>query len=185
MTIAAAMFLSILRRKRAMSWVLAAVCVLLVALPLLLWLDYLRSIYRSLAIAGAGHITAPFAGLWPKVRMTATGWAGVPTYATVASTMALIGVAAQSWIVLGALAARPTKDAARRWALATAPFVLLAIVSHEVVWVGSPGAFTRVLLPLSIGANVVLAQRAGGWTWLAAANLQLVPGVLLFAGGWA
>jgi hypothetical protein len=171
-----------------------------VALPLALWIDYLRSIYRSLAFAGGGHITMPFSGVWAKVQWTAAGWSGAPTYATVASTLALVGVAVQSAIVLrGVWRRRPYGGAAFRppasdrpsgvevWALTALPFILLAIVSHEVVWTGSPGAFTRVLLPLTIGANVLLAQHPTRASWLVivGANLGVVPGVLLFWFGWA
>jgi hypothetical protein len=53
-----------------------------------------------------------------------------------------------------------------------------------VVWEGTPGAFTRVLLPLAIAANVLLAARPrASWAIIVAANLAAVPATLMFGRG--
>jgi len=54
------------------------------------------------------------------------------------------------------------------------------LFTHQVVWDGTPGAYTRVALPLTIGVNVLLfrEERARWWT-IALANLSVVPGVAL------
>jgi hypothetical protein len=71
------------------------------------------------------------------------------------------------------------------WTLVAASFLLLGLCTHPVVWQGSPGAYTRVLLPLSIGVNVLLAgqPRASWWT-IGFANLSAVAGVMVFALGY-
>jgi hypothetical protein len=69
---------------------------------------------------------------------------------------------------------------AHLWAWAAAPFVLLAAVIDVPVWQGSPGAFTRVLLPLTVGANVVLASSRAPWWLIGIASLPAVPAVLWF-----
>ena len=64
-------------------------------------------------------------------------------------------------------------------------FLLLGLVAHRVVWAGSPGAFTRVTLPLTIGVNALLAlaPRAPWWLILGA-NLGVVSGLMAFLFGW-
>jgi hypothetical protein len=57
-------------------------------------------------------------------------------------------------------------------------YAALGLVAHQVVWNGSPGAITRVALPLAIGFNV-LARKAP-WPVLALGNLGVVSGVLSF-----
>jgi hypothetical protein len=71
------------------------------------------------------------------------------------------------------------------WALVAAPFVVLAITLHPVVWEGYPGAFTRVLLPIAIGANVLLAQQdRPAWWLIVLVNLDVVAGVMMFVPAW-
>jgi hypothetical protein len=59
--------------------------------------------------------------------------------------------------------------------------VLMSLTMHPVVWEGSPGAFTRVLLPLAVATNVTMAARGHvSWPMIVAANLDVIPGVMLF-----
>jgi hypothetical protein len=59
-------------------------------------------------------------------------------------------------------------------------FVVLAIVTHRDVFAGAPGAFTRVFLPVTLAANALLAARPRpAWWLIAAANLGVIPGVML------
>ena len=65
--LAASVFLRWLLPERR-RWLLVAACLILCVLPLALWLDYLRSIYRLETLAGTGNLTTPLVGLWWKLR---------------------------------------------------------------------------------------------------------------------
>jgi hypothetical protein len=150
---------------------------ILCILPLALWLDYLRSIYGQHVFAGGGHITVPLVGLLWKVRMTidlvaGSGFTG-PAVITAATVLALFGqLAALVWC---------TREWVRHrtlsldWLLIAWVFAGLALTAHRVIWDGTPGAFTRVLLPLSVGVNVLLGgSRTAPWWLIVLANLSIV-----------
>lgn len=150
---------------------------ILCLLPLALWLDYLRSIYGQHVFAGGGHITVPLVGLLWKVRMTIDLVAGSaltgPAVITAATVLALFGqLAALVWC---------TREWVRHrtlsldWLLIAWVFAGLALTAHRVIWDGTPGAFTRVLLPLSVGVNVLLGgSRTAPWWLIVFANLSMV-----------
>ena len=59
-----------------------------------------------------------------------------------------------------------------------AGYVLLLLVLDSVLVNPATGAITRVMLPLSVGFNALLAREGRGarfWPWLALGNLHLVP----------
>lgn len=183
---AGTMFLGQLTRH-PVSWLKAAVGVALCVLPLLLWLDYLRSIYGMAAFAGGDHITTPFAGLAWKMRSIWTGLLtdGV-TFKIIANVTVLMALAAQGgaliWCSVQWLKDRTGSPA---WLLVVWPFFLLTLTAHRVVWDGTPGAITRVVLPLTVGVNVLLARHPRAPWWLIiAANLSVVAGVMAFGFGW-
>jgi hypothetical protein len=170
-------------RRDVRSWVKVAGCAVLVVLPLFLWLDYLRSIYRSLTFAGGDHITTPLSGLSRKLSMTITeaGRSGSVAQDGWLTLAALAALAVQSACVVYALASKRR----HAWALIAAPFVLLAFVTHGVVWEGSPGAFTRVFLPITVGASAIIAgQDKPSWWLIAGAGAGALPGVMMFVFGW-
>jgi hypothetical protein len=162
-------------RRDPRSWGRVAGGAAIALLPLALWLDYLRSIYRSLVTAGTDHIVAPFAGLWTKLAVTADGLRdGGGNLVTWLSVTALVALAVQASCVIAALLRRD------EWAWLAWPFVALAIVSHADVWDGQPGAFTRVFLPITVGAMVLLARQPHPSWWLIGASaLGAFPGVVL------
>ena len=173
--LAGSMFVRELRTPR--RWLLAGLCLLLCILPLLVWMDYLRSIYRSITIAGADHLTTPFSGILWKMQRLRTEIAGGVTYETVASAAALSGFFVQAGVIGRELVRSSGRSA---WALAGASFVTLAIFTHRDVFAGSPGAFTRVFVPVTIAANALLASRPRpSWWLIAAANLSIIPGIML------
>lgn len=150
---------------------------ILCILPLALWLDYLRSIYGQHVFAGGGHISVPLVGLLWKLRMTIDLVAGSaltgPAVITAATVLALFGqLAALVWC---------TREWVRHrtlsldWLLIAWVFAGLALTAHRVIWDGTPGAFTRVLLPLSVGVNVLLGgSRTAPWWLIVFANLSMV-----------
>ena len=60
------------------------------------------------------------------------------------------------------------------WRVAAAYAVLMLLVD-KAVWEGSPGAVMRVLLPLTVGFNILLLRHTDRsfWTWYVVGNLQL------------
>jgi hypothetical protein len=66
--LAASMFARLLSRKPR-TWILVGGLAVLCAVPLIVWLDYLRSIYRSTAFEGGGNVTTPLMGLVFELKM--------------------------------------------------------------------------------------------------------------------
>ena len=64
------------------------------------------------------------------------------------------------------------------WLMLAVTFGVLSLLSHSVVWAGTPGAITRVALPMALGFNVL--GRQASWPVLVLGNLGVVPGVLSF-----
>ncbi len=63
------------------------------------------------------------------------------------------------------------------WRVAVAYAVLMISLHHELI---DPvtGAITRLLLPMTVGFNVLLARErlaSRFWPWFAAGNLHLLP----------
>jgi hypothetical protein len=169
-----------LRRERR-SWLLVGGCIVLALVPLALWLDYLRSIYRAGVLAAGGdHVTMPLAGIAGKLESTLAGLSGAESMTSWLTLAALAAVLVQAGCVVTALVRSPESNRPA-WAWLAAPFVLLALAAHPVVWEGHPGAFTRVLLPLTVGATALLAQQERPSWWLVAGvSLSAIPGAVFF-----
>lgn len=156
---------------RLVGWIILAIA------PMALWTDYLRSIYRDHAFATVGAIAAPLAGLAWKAStivrdLKSGGLAMGPIFDACALAAFVTQVLTITWI------ARSTWRDRAPWLLVAAPFAVLGLCAHQVVWAGTPGAITRVTLPLALAFNV-LARRAP-WPVLVFGNLAIVPGVLSF-----
>ncbi len=174
--LAAGMFLRLLRQPRGLR--LAAWAGALSILPLAVWLDYLRSIYRARSLAGGGHITVPFSGLASNVVSIARHLPDDLAAILRDEVTALIAFSAQACWIVWRLTRRKADLPA--WALVAPAFLAVALLAHPVVWDGSPGAYTRVAMPLTMGVNVLLArEQRASWWWIALANLGAVPGVAL------
>lgn len=154
------------------TWMRLAAAVTIAAIPLLLWEDYLRSIYRSTIFAGADQFMTPGAAL-------TTSW-----------THALSAVRAQGLFsgdglafgLLSSLVAQGVYVLVRReyasaWWRVAVPYVVLMLLFGTVLADPHTGAITRVLLPLTVGFNVLLASEsrpARFWPWFTAGNLHLL-----------
>jgi hypothetical protein len=105
-----------------------------------------------------------------------------PIRVAIENTAAVAGFIAQgAWVTWAWLVRRDRSP----WTLVAVAFFALGLVSHPVVWTGDPGAFTRVCLPLTIGANALLARWPAAPVWLiGAVNLSVVPGILLLIEVW-
>lgn len=165
-------------RRSPRSWLVVLGCLVLCVLPLALWLDYLRSIYRLRVLAGGEHITEPLSGLIWKVK-SVMSWLGRDglTAMTRDDLAALVAFLSQGL----SLAWRVVRDRdLSPWALTGASFLVLTLLTHQAVWDGTPGAYTRVAMPLTIAVNVLLSRDAHAPWWLIClANLSVVPGIAL------
>jgi hypothetical protein len=162
--------LSMLPRPRtALQWASTVGAVLLAIAPLLLWQDYLFSIYRRTTFANQNQLAMPFDGFIQKWQFTTRGvisqGLGSPH---MLSLIATAGLTAQAVYLLTAFRAH------RRsawWRLAM-PYVALMFVLDFVVWGGYPGAAMRVLLPITFAFNVLLNTDDSPrfWIWYVLAN---------------
>ena len=161
------------RPSTAWEWPRLAVAFVLVVLPLLLWEDYLRSIYRSTIFAGGDQLTLPgtaFASTAGRV-LAATKTAGLfsPTglQICVVVPMAVQGI----YLALRRRYETP-------WWRVAAGYALLMLLIDRVLWEPATGAITRVMLPMTVGFNVMLAREERAvpfWWWFLTGNLHLIP----------
>jgi hypothetical protein len=150
-----------------------AFAALLVLLPLLLWMDYLRSIYRSTIFAGAEQWTIPgvAAAVITRRLFAALAQPGLQLSAALQLCVVLPLIAQAVYIVT-----RPRLHVA--WWRIAAGYVLLMLMMDTILWDPITGAITRVMLPMTVGFNVMLANEVRDsrfWPWFALGNLHLVP----------
>jgi hypothetical protein len=163
--------------RDARSWLRVGASLLIAAAPLVLWMDYLRSIYRQRALAGGDHFTPGLDGVIWKLHLVSAELRAAPfDVRTLFDVTALIGFFAQGAFVVWMLARHRRSP----WAIVAVTYFALALIVKPAVWEGWPGAFTRVALPLTIGANVLMSREQTPWWLIAVANLGVFPGVRLF-----
>ncbi|HTM24926.1 MAG TPA: hypothetical protein VL225_07015 [Vicinamibacterales bacterium] len=82
-------------------------------------------------------------------------------------------------LVQGAyLVSRPRVQAP--WWRVAIGYAVLMLVLDRVLWDPATAAMTRVMLPMTVGFNVLLLRETGPksfWAWFLGWNLHLVPGV--------
>lgn len=153
-----------------LGWVRAAGAGALVVLPLIVWQDYVWSIYRGTsATEGAGQITIPFAAFIMKWQHLIGNPGQVDRGTLLREMLVVVALVTQA-----AYVASTRQWSAPWWRLAAAYAVLMFMV-HWAVWEGHPGAITRVTLPLKFGFNALLARDRSRafWGWLVLGNLDL------------
>jgi hypothetical protein len=166
--------LTLLPRPRTLSQGIAtALAVVVAAAPLLIWQDYLFSIYRSMTFANQNQLAMPFDAFFFKWETTVQGVLrdGVRTPHMLALA-ATLGLTAQAvYLVISV-----RRHAASAWWRLAAPYVVLMCGLDFAVWGGYPGAATRVLLPMTIAFNVLLDAEgpARFWPWYIAGNAALL-----------
>ena len=157
-------------------WLKLAAALALTALPLLLWQDYLRSIYRSTSVVGHDQLDRPVLVYVRVFQQTLSQVLGDS-----ASLLAVLklGVIVGLTVQVAYLLYR--REYGSPWWRVALAYGLLLLTVHKVVWDGYPGAVTRVTLPLVFGFNVLLAREPGRrfWMWFVAGNLHLLPSALM------
>ena len=155
------------------GWIRLVAAVALAAAPLLLWEDYLRSIYRSTITAGAEpEIVLPGSLLASRWMQTLAG-------------LRQEGILSGAWLPFGvvtsviaqAVYVVVRRDYRNPWWRVAVPYVGLLLVLDRTLVDPHTGAITRVLLPLTIGFNILLARElrpAAFWPWFVAGNLHLL-----------
>ncbi len=141
--------------------------------PLVLWIVYVQSRLRHVPTMGDdGSLALPLMGLVDYSgrlirNLRFDGWGAFPA-STVAS---LVGVLVQA-LYLGWRAAwhRPW------WRLGIA-YAALLIVLPFPVFEGTPGAFLRVLLPLTLAFNVLVPESRWFWPLVIVGNASVVQGI--------
>jgi hypothetical protein len=158
------------------AWVRLVPIAVIVVLPLLVWEDYLYSIYRSTIFAGAeGQATTPGVAL---AGALSAAWAHV-------RSAGVLSPAASDACILGSLVVQAVYLAVHlrhreAWWRVGAGYVVLLLIMDRVLVTPSTGAITRVMLPMTAAFNVLLVRSPGGrgfWAWFLAGNLHLVPGL--------
>lgn len=142
----------------------------LACLPLIIWQDYLWSIYRTTTLSGSNQLGVPivaYLGSWKESAVLATDatlrWLGVRML------MVVVALTAQLIFVV------VHREHANPWWRLAASFAALMLVVDSEVWRGFPAAITRVALPLTFGFNILLSSRERGfWPWYLLGNAHLV-----------
>ena len=159
------------------SWLRFGVIVIACAIPLLLWLDYLRSIYLTSALGGVEQFARPLDSLDWKLTLTLGqlrrgGWHWTP----LVSLIAIIAFLWQGGFVIWCVLTR--RETSSPWLLLGLMYFALGLVTSHSVWEGTPGPITRLTLPLTVAFNV-LARRAP-WPAILVGNLGIIPGIVEF-----
>jgi hypothetical protein len=159
-----------LSRRAVWPWARLLLTVGIAVLPLLIWQDYLWSIYRHRAFAEQNQLTVPFTAFAWKWSTTLHGiLTDGPTFSHRLSLAALVSLTTQVvYLCIWRTWRRP-------WWRVAAAYAVLLLAVHQVVWVGAPGAVVRVVLPLTVGFNVLLFSNSSRtfWVWYVLGNLQL------------
>jgi hypothetical protein len=155
-------------------WLRLAMAIVLLVLPLLIWEDYLRSIYRSTIFAGGGdQVTMPL------VALIATAGRVLST----ARTAGPFGSAGLELCIVLSIVIQGVYLAVRRhyhapWWRVAAGYAVLMLLIDRVLWDPTTGAITRVMLPMTVGFNILLLREtraARFWPWFVAGNLHIIP----------
>jgi hypothetical protein len=154
------------------GWARVAAAIMIAALPLLLWEDYLRSIYRSTIFNGTDQFMTPGAALAASLMRT---WSAVRGQGLVSTDGLALGLMAS--VVVQAAYVLVRREYSAAWWRVAVPYVVLMLLLDRVLADPRTGAITRVLLPLTVAFNVLLATErrpARFWSWFVAGNLHVL-----------
>lgn len=143
----------------------------LAALPLAAWWGYVHVAVEP-SDAGTANFALPLAGWLGK-------WLELWRITGVESNHGLV---VRGWLDCAAITVQAAyllkhRDLPNPWWRVGASFVVLGAVLGPAVWEGLPGAYARVLLPLTLCFNVHAARRRAALLWLVLGNLSVVGGI--------
>lgn len=150
----------------------------LIALPLVIWFDYLYSLYRGSLFTGGGVMSGPlewyvrrWREVWPDV--IAAGWRSESRF----GLLILVSLSVQALFIF----LRPRwKDP--WWRLAAA-YAILMLFFGRSVWESYPSGL-RVVLPMTMAFNVMLGQIERPWIFwplVVFGNLSVLFGLHVMA----
>lgn len=155
------------------GWRAALTLGLVAALPVVAWLGYVQ-----LRLGGSGggwdNFALPFAG-WVGKWREVLGAVVAPDRHWLLAWGTLLGLVAMTVQAIYLVVGRDWRSPWWWLGLAYAGFMG---VLNDGVWEGHPGAFARVLLPLSLAFAVLAARRGAGWLWVAGGGAAVLGGLL-------
>jgi hypothetical protein len=156
------------------SWGRLAVQMLAVVLPVVLWMVYLRASHPdvSFELGGERNFAPPLSGYigdWAVTlaQLRDEGWGSLARF----DLLALTSVTTQ----LVFFVVRPQWSSP--WYRVAFAYLVLIIFLGPAVWEGTPGAFTRVLLPMTCAYNVLLPRGRAYWPLAVLGNLSVINGL--------
>jgi len=150
------------------TWLKRAALLVVVAAPLAAWLFYLRAKFGTSAGAGFNNFAPPFVGLAEKwVESILALFQEVVWPLDWATAACVLSLTVQCVFLLARW--RPSEA----WWRIGAVFALMAVFLSRPVWEGSPGAATRVLLPMSLAFNILVPRGRRWLPLLVAGNLTV------------
>ncbi len=157
----------------AHSWLRNALRTVLVAVPLLGWMLYVRR-QAGPADQGLGNLSWPVIGWVEKWTETAVEYSRHPEFAWLITTtlLATLALSVQAVYVL-----RRLRWDDPWWRVGAVNVILMALLG-KAVWEGHPGAATRILLPLGVVFAVLVVRDRARWGWIVAGGLTVGSGLL-------
>jgi hypothetical protein len=143
----------------------------IVVAPLFLWTLYVYFVFHRYD-GGIGAFSPPFVSYVAKWRQTiaeigVNGWTSPARYSLHALVSLTVASAYLAWRI-------SWRDP--WWRVGAAYAALLAVLG-PAVWGGSPGAVTRVELPVFFAFNVLLVRDRWFWLWFVPGNLTVLHGL--------
>ena len=158
------------RDRRA--WMRFALSLVIAVLPTLIWSDYLRSIYRSTTLAGTDSFVFFGSGLVRNWRVVLSSLQSSPHgLGSLFPAFILLSVVVQAAFIF------VRREYVAPWWRVACIYAIMLLFLDPVLVAPSTGAITRVMLPLTVGFNILLAreQRAARfWPWFIAGNLHVM-----------
>jgi hypothetical protein len=162
--------------RRPTTWGRVAMTVVVIALPLIAWMAYVRWKFGPAEDPGMGNFTLPFAGVIEKMGAAWRDMTSPESFSLNQAVMATVVALVVQWLFF-ALRWRP----AERWWRVGAAFALMMVFLSTPVWEGYPGAATRVLLPMTLAFNVLVPRGLRWLPVLIAGNLTVAASVFEFS----
>ena len=157
------------------TWGRLAIAAVIVAMPLVAWIGYVRWRVGPADDPGLGNFTVPLSGFAEKWGDTLGGVVGSALSATTATTFAAV-LALTVQFLFFVLRWRPDET----WWRVGATYAALMVFLATPVWEGFPGASTRVLLPMMLAFNVTVPRGRRWLPLLIAGNLSVCSAYMEF-----
>jgi hypothetical protein len=146
----------------------------LMVVPLGLWLAYLDRLELSPFVSQGQTFSPPlvaFLGKWQATmdELRVEGWLG--SFAR-HSLLSLVAISTQAAVLLCWY-----RRAEQPWWRVGIVYVGLMMVLGPTIWAGYPGAFARILLPVTFAFNILLPESRWFWPLFVLGNANILQGV--------